>query len=196
MKRKVISLVLLGVVVLVMSIPGVFAFMFGKTQTLVNTFTPANVSCEIVESFDGKTKSSVQVQNTSNIAVYIRVCVVGHYVDPNGVPVALNAPTVNFAVGENWIKNTDGFYYYKYPIAPDDHDSEKIDDDITTNLLLGNWELPPRYVTDSNDEEFTYYPVIDIIAEAIQSVPDSAVEGNWPVTIQDNVERTLVASSS
>ena len=182
MKRKVISLVLLSIVVLVMFIPGTLAFMFNKTQTIVNSFTPAQVSCKVEETFDGEKKTSIQVQNTSNIDAYIRVCVVSRWEDSKGNPVPWDAPEFNVTLQstDKWFEK-DGFYYYKLPVKPDA---------LTDNLLTNEIELFPQTKTVGegvNAQIFTYYPVIDIIAEAIQSVPNdpppgrSAVQESWKV---------------
>lgn len=191
MKRKVISLALFCIVVLVMFIPGTLAFMFSKTQTIVNNFTPAHVSCKVNEKdFAGATKSEVSVTNTSNIAAYIRVCVAIRWEDAGGNPMAWDAPEVTIPLADGWIQIGD-IYYYQY-VVPAGTTVAFFEKDKSISL-----EYTELGVTQGGSTEvFEYYPVIDIIAEAIQSVPDSAVEGNWPVTIQDNVERTLVASSS
>lgn len=48
------------------------AFVFTNTEPLKNTFTDAYVACDVLETFDGTTKSDVTVKNTGEVQSYIR----------------------------------------------------------------------------------------------------------------------------
>ncbi len=71
----VTALVLLGLVLC----GTVISYMFHISEQKDNLFTPAEVSCEVLESFNGEEKSSIAVENTSNIAAYLRLRLVSYW---------------------------------------------------------------------------------------------------------------------
>ena len=88
-KRRIILSILVASLVVSLLICGtVLAYMFRQTEYKDNEFVPANVSCEVVEAFDGVQKTSVQVQNTGNIDAFLRVRFVSYWVDADGNIVA------------------------------------------------------------------------------------------------------------
>ena len=67
-KRKILTIILIVTLVGALTLCGtVLAYMFTQTEYKDNEFVPANVSCKVVEAFDGTQKTSIQVQNTGNI---------------------------------------------------------------------------------------------------------------------------------
>lgn len=144
--------------ILVGTIGGTVAYLATQTRPVVNTFTPGEVSCEVVEEFntDKTQKTSVQVQNTGNVPAYIRVAVVANTVDGNDVTGAFDVS--NKLCGENWQYNVaDGYYYYKGIVQPSE---------VTGgNLLKESINLTGIQVT--------------ILASAIQSTPADAVNSAW-----------------
>ena len=104
-KRRIILSILVASLVVSLLICGtVLAYMFRQTEYKDNEFVPANVSCEVVEAFDGVQKTSVQVQNTGNIDAFLRVRFVSYWVDADGNIVAKpsSMPEINMAA--DWIE--------------------------------------------------------------------------------------------
>ena len=63
-KRSLVLVV--SVLVLLLAVAGgTLAWLTANTGPVVNTFTPAQVSCKVTEDFNGTTKSNVNVENTS-----------------------------------------------------------------------------------------------------------------------------------
>ena len=155
-----ISLILCGTV---------FAYMFRQTEYTDNKFVPANVSCKVIEAFDGTQKTSIQIQNTGNIDEYLRVRLISYWVNANGDTVAKPSiiPEVEMTAG--WIKGANNTYYYKTPVKPGE---------LTASLL----SAPIILEIDENG----YTQVIEVFAEAIQSKPHSAATSSWGVTIDSN----------
>ena len=155
-----ISLILCGTVL---------AYMFRQTEYKDNEFVPANVSCKVVEEFDGTQKNSIQVQNTGNIDAYLRVKLVSYWVDDDGNIVAKPSamPEINMATG--WIKGANNTYYYTKPVSRLAY----------TDSLLSS---PITLEKDKNG----YMQVLEVFAEAIQSKPVNAVTNSWNVSIDVN----------
>ena len=82
MKRSLVLVVSLVALLLVVA-GGTLAWLTAQ-DSVRNTFTPAHVSCEVTETFDGETKSNVNVTNTSDIAAFIRVKLVTYRVNDAG----------------------------------------------------------------------------------------------------------------
>ena len=184
-KALVIALAVLAVVA---SVSSVVAYMVKKSVDLDNQFVPAAVDCDIKETFDGNVKSSVKVQNTSNIEAYVRIRIVTYWQDSKGNIVGMTAPEIKFDENntKEWKYDTTKWvydeeektFYYKTPIAADE---------VTFELFaqgFGGIKLVSEE-KDVNGEIFTYHPVVTFVAEAIQSQPSEAVL-NWNVTLDSN----------
>lgn len=154
--------------ILTLMVSGTLAYLFTKTEPVENTFTPAHVSCEVTENFDGKTKSNVNVENTSDIPAYIRVKLVTYRVNEQGQHIGGTASVPKFTPGTNWVEH-DGYYYYTLPVNPDEKPSED---------LIGSISLTGSYNDADGGKQ-----VIEVMAEAIQSSPATAVQQAWGVAI-------------
>ena len=188
MKRRyppalIIALVLW--ILVAISTTVVVAYMFRKTPTVNNHFDPASVSCEVVEKFNGEIKTSVTVKNNGNIASYIRLRVITYWVDSKGNVVARSAPENKFGKDGGWSYNTNAWlydadeqtFYCRTPVAATASTPELLKGSITLEKVT-------EYV---NGIQYTYHPVIEFIAEAIQSKPTSAVTGKWGVTLTGDI---------
>lgn len=166
--RKIGALSASLLLILTLMVSGTLAYLFTKTEPVENTFTPAHVSCEVTENFNGTKKSEVNVTNTSDIPVYIRVKLVTYRVNDNGDHIGGKADIPTFTPGENWVEYS-GFFYYTLPVNPGEMPSSDLLDSIS--------------LTDSYTDADGGKQVIEVMAEAIQSSPDKAVGDSWGVTI-------------
>lgn len=169
MKRSLVLVVSLLALLLVVA-GGTLAWLTAQ-DSVSNTFTPAHVTCDVKEKFNGTTKSDVTIKNTSDIPVYIRASIVVTWKDSDGnvygqLPVADTDYTMDIAAG-GWVPK-DGYYYCTSPVAVGD----------TTGTLIN------KCVVSTTAEKPNGYDLsVEIIAEAIQSQPDRAVQQAWGVTI-------------
>lgn len=170
--RKVIVLAIAAVLLLSATVTGTLMYLVSKTTAVTNTFEPATVTCEVQENFDGTVKKDVTVKNTSNIDAYLRVKLVTYRVNDKGERIGGTAAIPSFTPGEGWFEK-DGFYYYNKPVAPNKTPAAN---------LIGNDGITLVKYTDADGGR----QVIEVIAEAIQSVPTSVVADNWNVTVDAN----------
>lgn len=156
---KVSTLAIALILILAIGIGGTVAFLVANTDPITNSFTPANVTCEVNEEFgDNNTvKTSATVQNTGNIPAYIRVAVVANEIDKDD-NITGAADVSDKLAASGWTKLGD-YYYYNEVVAPGG---------FTADLLNeGGIELDGIQVT--------------ILASAIQSEPAGAVANAWGV---------------
>lgn len=166
-KRSLVLVVSLLALLLVVA-GGTLAWLTAQ-DSVSNTFTPAHVSCEVTEEFDGTVKSNVNVTNTSDIAAFIRVKLVTYRVNKDNQRIGGTAE-IDFTPGTGWVKYGD-FYYYTKPVAPNATPETALIDQIT--------------LTRSYDDADGGKQVIEVMAEAIQSQPERAVGQAWGVTITE-----------
>lgn len=163
----VLSLLLLVTVV----VGGTIAYLVTNTAPIENKFTPSHVSCEVTETFNGTVKSNVNVKNTSDIAAYIRVKLVTYRVNDGGQHIGGTAEIPAFTLGENWVEYG-GYYYYTLQVAPNGgQPASNLADSMT--------------LTSSYSDADGGHQAIDVMAEAIQSVPAKAVGEAWGVSISE-----------
>lgn len=166
--KSKVTLISVLALVMVVAIGGTLAWLFTNTIGITNTFTPSQVSCHVTEKFDGTTKTNVNAVNDSNIDAYIRVKLVTYRVNDAGQHIGGTAEIPSFTPGEGWFLK-DGYYYYSSPVEPGASPA--------TNLI-SSIELTGSYSDADGGKQ-----VIEVMAEAIQSVPTSVVTDNWKVTV-------------
>lgn len=166
--KKTGTLLFSLVLLLTMLVGGTLAYLTMKTDPIQNVFTPSHVSCSVKEDFDGKTKSNVNVTNNSDINAYIRVKLVTYRVNGSGEHIGGTATIPTFTPGSGWVEHS-GYYYYTQPVAPGASPAAN---------LIGSIELTESYTDADGGKQ-----VIEVMAEAIQSVPATAVQNSWGVTI-------------
>ena len=189
MKRKhcklATGLLVCLLLVLGITVGGTLAHVFTKTPTVENTFTPAQVSCAVVETFENNVKQNVRVRNTGDATAYIRaeVVVTWKYKDADGidhvyaqVPMEQLDYTIRYAQDGLWAEDEDGFWYYCYPVACEE-DAATAEETLTSVLIERVEQLAGANVPDG------YALSVEIVASAIQAYPFEAVEENWDVTI-------------
>lgn len=145
------------------------AFLIDKSEPVKNAFEYAKVSCEVKEDFNGNTKENVQITNTGSTDAYIRATYVVNWVDEQGNIAAADPEIYEYTLNETadgkWVKGSDGYFYYTSPVAPGAS---------TEGSLL------TCTVTYPENPEYTLS--VEILAEAIQSTPNKAVQEAWGVT--------------
>lgn len=173
MKQKKVRWVLLALLLSLLAICGTaVAYMFVRSESKDNQFTPAYVTCKVHEKTDENVtlKSSITVENTSNIDAYIRVRLVSYWVqdDGNGNMQIVGEPSVIPSVtpAAGWLEGQNNTYYYTSPVA---------DGGFTGELLSAPLELTAR--------DDGCLQVIEVFAEAIQSKPVNAVTSSWNVSV-------------
>ena len=173
MNKNKVRFVVVATVLVAMTLCGtVLAYMFKKTEQYNNQFTPAEVSCEVLEAFDGVQKTSIRVKNTGNIDAYLRVRLVSYWVDSEGNVVAKPSSMPAFTLADGWISGSDNTYYYQSPV------SSLAPNNMTAELL----STPIFLEQDANG----YLQVVEVFAEAMQSEPKQAVQNSWGVTVAAN----------
>ena len=163
-----LAILFIAVVMLIGAVVGsTVAFLVTETAPVENKFTYASISTEIKEIFDGEKKSDVRVVNNGDTTAYIRATYVINWLDKNGNIVSSVPSDYNYElelnIGNNWILGTDGFYYYKEPVA--------------AGASTAGSLLTCKAVYPANPE---YTLSVEILATAIQSTPASAARNAWP----------------
>ena len=169
---RLTAMVIATVMLLALAIGGTVAWITASTGSITNTFTPSEVSCVVDENFDRVTgvKSNVNVENTSDIPVYIRVRLVTYRTNETTKHIGGVAEIPQFTPGSGWVKNGE-YYYYTKPVAP----NEKPAADLIASIRL------TEYYQDADGGR----QAMDVMAEAIQSMPERAVGEAWGVTISE-----------
>lgn len=163
------AVLLIAIILLISTAVGsTVAFLATKTEPVENSFEYANVSCKVTQNCDTD-GSIVQVKNTGTISAYIRAAVVANWIDVDG-NIAASVPEgysydLTCSSG-SWAQGKDGFFYYLLPVAPG---------------ALTEGSLLTCTVACPDDPEYTLS--IEVLTEAIQSTPASAVNEAWSAAV-------------
>lgn len=164
------AVLLIAIILLISTAVGsTVAFLATKTEPVENSFEYANVSCKMTQNCDTDGSSIVKVKNTGTVSAYIRAAVVVNWIDTDG-NIAASVPEgysydLTYSSG-SWAQGKDGFFYYLLPVAPDAS--------TEGNLLTCT-------VTCPEDPKYTLS--VEVLAEAIQSTPASAVKEAWSAAV-------------
>lgn len=183
-KRKRIIALLVGVILLA-GTAGTLAWL-SVTGVLVNQFGIGSVTPSVQETLNGKVKSDVKAKNTGTAPAYIRVAVDIYWQDQDGARLwdepkeepkgeadyeiawsVADASGANSAY--NWVKASDGFYYWTSPVAPG----------AETGVLINR-------VTELKATEGRNL-VVDISTQAVQATTDEAVHDAWGCSVENDV---------
>ena len=166
---------LLVIAAMLFAIGSTLAYLADRTARMENVFVPSEVKTEIGETFDGNVKENVVIKNTGDIDAYIRAEVVVTWEKADGT-----------VLGEKPVSGTDysmtqtltdwteikGVYYYKNKVASKG---------VTEELIDSCKPLKAAPV-----EGYTLH--VEILAEAIQAEPDTAIKEAWGIDPQNWVE--------
>ena len=113
--KKSMMLLIASVLLLTMAVGGTLAYFLDATEEVIYTLQAGYLATQLQQSLDGDAHS-VRVENLGNVDVYVRVAILGNWVDENNVIVA--PWTAEIAVNEvqGWQQGEDGFYYYTKPL--------------------------------------------------------------------------------
>lgn len=168
--------VILIILLLGASVGGVSAYLSASTGALENSFTVDEHPTVKVNA-----DNSITVTN-SGYAVYLRAAIVVNWVnEANGnilaeIPEKGDSGDYSLTLGDNWVKHTDGFYYYRSKIMANTTDTTTTP---VVTTLSDNTDSP-------NPEGYTLS--MRIAAQTVQAVgtTDStnadAVEDAWGIT--------------
>lgn len=164
---RLAAMVIATALLLALAISGTVAWLTTKGAPITNTFNPSKVACEVTETFNSTTgvKSSVNVKNTGDIDAYIRVKLVTYRTNKQGQHIGGTAALPEFTPGAGWVAYN-GYYYYTKPVAPNECPAAD---------LIGTPGVTLVEYTDVDGGK----QAIDVMAEAIQSVPEAAVKAAW-----------------
>lgn len=182
---KATALVISLALAVTLTVAGSLAYLVTHTEEVINYFTPARVTCEVEETFNGTIKSSVKIKNTGTTSAYIRAFFVVSWKkittnDDGTVETLIHSTipkkdsdyTVKMATtweSGQWIKSGE-FYYWTKPVGYEESDN-------LTGVLIDSIEVT------GNAPEDGYSLVVDIIAQAVQATPPEAVQDAWKVNI-------------
>ncbi len=150
--KKRLLIIAAAIVLAIGSITAGLAYYIHETEEKAARYSMAFVSCEIHEEFDGIDKTSITIQNTSNVPAYIRVRLVSYWQTPSGKIAGRSSSDIEITPGESWKKQDDNTWIYSEPVEPGA---------FTGNLL----KKPLQLMTD----EEGYIQVVKVLAEAIQT---------------------------
>lgn len=179
MKIKRITTV--ATVLLLVALAGtVVAYMVHRTASKQNVFHFANISHQVNISGSGNIRTSLTVENTGEMDVYVRVRFVSNWVNgtdlmakPSEIPVVADLDT------GNWIYDATNYtYYYKHKL--------EADGDKTPDLLAGG-TITLKVSSEGYNQTF------EVVSEAIQAEPDDAVIEAWGATVDANGVITAIS---
>lgn len=172
-RGRMTAMALATVLLLALAIGGTVAWLTAGDTPITNTFNPSKVTCAVTETFNETTgvKTNVNVTNTGDIHAYIRVKLVTYRTNAQGQHIGGTATLPTLTLGANWVKYGD-YYYYTLPVEP----NGKPATNLTNSMALAG----------SYNDADGGKQAIDVMAEAIQSVPAEAVGQAWGVHISSN----------
>ena len=159
------------VLVLAIGTGVVLAFIIASDDPIKNDFEPANVSCAVIETFDGEAKTDVRIKNTGNVNAYVRATIVVTWEsESNANEILATQPreNVDYQINwgdDSWIRGSDDYWYYTYAVSPEQE----------TGLFIES--LSPVASAPEG-----YRLSVEILASAIQTEPQDVVEKSWKVT--------------
>lgn len=167
--KKTGALFLSLLLIAVVAAGGTLAWLSAKTEEVKNTFIPGEITTTVTEEFDGKVKTEILVKNDGNIPAYVRVKLVTYRVNETGEHIGGTASIPEFTLGDGWVLYSDDYYYYTQPVEAGK----------TAPNMLGEGGITLNEYADPDGGR----QVIEVMAEAIQSVPAEAAGEAWGVTI-------------
>ena len=169
MKRKVLALTLCVAMLAIAIVGGSLAY-FSDSAEKTNTFTVGNVSivlnepnwdqtgaAEASDVYPGEALAKdPTVTNDGKNPCFVRISVTNldqFAADFNGAQIIYRTDYVDNALGTNWVKGNDGYFYYSKVLNPGD----------TTDALFDQIVIPKELTNDTATED------IVVTAYAVQA---------------------------
>ena len=165
-KKRTAILIASLALLLAIAVGGTVAFLRDTSDSVTNTFTPAEVEIIPYESVTENTKSDIKFENDGTVPVYVRATLAIYWtdiIDGAKQPIAPPADS-NVSIGavkSGWFRVGD-IYYYAAPV----------DAGASTTVML-------ETITVTLPSGSTAQCHIDVHAEAIQATPASVVADAW-----------------
>ncbi len=194
--RKSLLLLISTALLLTVTVSGTVAFLVAGTEPLVNTFTPGVMDTKIEEVVVENRKQSITIHlhNNSTVDAYVRVALVGNWVDSDGKVVAPWDPNdegVGFKLNTTaWVQGKDGYYYHKARlVAPNGSTADLLASGSAivvdkAHMLTGATELRLSVIHQS------------IQADGVTADGTPAVVAAWGVELDSNGNIIGTASST
>ena len=166
-RGKSLTLIISLIALCAVAVGGTLAWLFDSSGKLENKFYVPDAEIDITEKFDGSKKTDVGVTNIGETEVYVRVMLVETWRNSGDQVVAKpEGAVVSYEWGSSdWVKGSDGYYYYTKPLAVGD---------TTPNLIDRATCTVPEGAALLH---------LEVVAQAIQSIPTDAVEEAWGVEV-------------
>ena len=163
---------ILSLLVILTTVGGTLAYFIDRTDPVDNEFVPVMVDCQPTSLPGG-----IAVLNSGEVEAYIRAAVVVNWVkvDADGNAESIihanqPIPDVDYSISYDpsgaWQKGSDGFWYYKVPVA-----AGALTDELIT--AYSRITPPPE----------GYKLSIEVLAIGVQSDPAIAVEQAFGVSV-------------
>lgn len=179
---KATSLMVSLALVLALGLGATLAYIATATDPVPNSFEPRKVEVSISENFNRKVKSDVTFSNEVDIPVFVRATLAVWWTDAEGTIVS-QPEGCSWSGGEvlaGWTKIGDIFYYNK-ALSPKGQSGD------TTTIMLSAIEAQ---IPNESGHELN----VDVLYEAIQAEPSTAVQDAWGVSISNGVVTAVSGS--
>jgi len=187
MKKKVVTLSLVVALIATAAIGGTFAY-FTDTDKATNEFTVGNVDIELTEpNWAEEEKEDVYpgerlakdptVENIGKNPCFVRVHVTNldQFVEAYGEDAMINLRTdyVDGKLGDNWVKHSDGYYYYTKPLVVKGTENNEWNGGLAskTDALFDQIVIPAEIKNGAVNKD------IEVLVQAVQA--QGAKEPNW-----------------
>ena len=164
---KSLTLIISLVALCAVAVGGTLAWLFDSSEKLENNFYIPDADIEIKEEFNGSEKRDVGVTNNGEADVYVRVMLVETWQKEGQIVAKPEGAVVDYDFGSSgdWAEGPGGYYYYTKPLAVDA---------TTPNLInRATCKVPKGEALLK----------LEVVAQAIQSIPTDAVEEAWGVEV-------------
>ena len=164
MKKKILSICLVAVIA-AMAIAGASLAYFTAEDSAENVFTVGNVAIDLTEpNWDETGKVEAEdvypgeplakdptVTNTGKNPCFVRISVTGWDSLKNAKlsdqDITYRTDYVDEKLGENWVKHTDGYFYYTKVLQPGETTDAQIDQIVIPFELTNSVKAEPIVVT-------------------------------------------------
>ena len=179
-KKALIALVS-AALLLTFAVSGTVAYLVDVDEPVVNEFKPAKVTVDIPEEFDGESKSDVKIQNTGDIKAYVRATYIVTWQNGTNM-IPAQATEYDLVLNTtDWVQ-ANGMYYWHSALEPNN----------ATGILIKSCAVKDGVRPPAEG----YYLNVEIIAQAIQAEPTTAVVDAWKVTLDSNNNITGVSTTN